>query len=95
VNAALLGHLLTGIATLLPLIPGGGAVSPILAILGQVVPVVVQEAQDLAPIVKNIIAALKNDPTATADELATLDALDAQVDAAFEAAAAAAQAEDA
>lgn len=94
-NSALLGNLLSGIAVLLPLVPGGAAVAPILSILTKVVPVVIQEAQDLTPIVKGIITTLKNDPATNSAQLATLATLDAQVDAAFDAAAAAAEAEDA
>lgn len=93
-NTALIGNLLSAIDTLVPLVPGGAAVAPILDALVKVVPVVIQEAQDLMPIVKNIITALKNDPATTPAQLETLAALDAQVDAAFDAAAAAAEAED-
>lgn len=94
-NTAIIGQLLSAIDVLVPLVPGGAAVAPILDTLIKVVPVAIQEAEDLAPIVKNIITALKNDPATNAAQLTTLATLDAQVDAAFDAAAAAAEAEDA
>lgn len=59
------------------------------------IPVVIQEARDLYPMIKNIIAALSQNPATTAEQLATLKALDVQSDAKFEAAAAGADAEDA
>lgn len=71
----------------------GGASTTIDAILNtliQLIPAVIQEAEDLIPEVKNIIAALSADPAATTAQLATLASLDAQCDAAFEAAATAA-----
>lgn len=94
-NLEIIKSLLNGVATLLPLIPGGGAIGPIVTIVGQVVPFAIQEAMDLTPIIKNIIAAVRADPTATADQLAALDEQEALLDAAFEAAAAKAEAEDA
>lgn len=94
-NAALLANLLSGIAVLLPLVPGGAAVAPILAILTQVVPVAIKEAQDVTPIIKDIIATLKGNPAATADQLDALDVMEAKLDADFDAAAAVAEAEDA
>jgi len=73
-----------------------GLISSIITALTQLIPLVQQEVSDILPEVKNIIAALKDSSTTlTADQLAQLQALDAQVDAAFEAAATNAQAEDA
>jgi hypothetical protein len=83
------------IEAILPNLTVSATVEKIIQALIAILPAVVQEAQDLAPAVKNIIAALSASPAATADQLATLQALDAQVDTAFEAAATAAQAEDA
>ena len=87
------------ITALLPQLGVTGAnadlIGKIIAALVALIPTVIQEAKDLLPAVKNIIAALSANPATTADQLAALDALDAQVDAAFEAAAAAATAEDA
>lgn len=63
-------------------------VTNILTALTALLPYIIQEVQTLAEPVKNIIAALQANPAATADQLAELQKLDAQVDAAFEAAAA-------
>jgi hypothetical protein len=59
----------------------------IISALTSMLPFIIQEAQALVGPVKNIIAALSANPATTADQLAQLQALDAQVDAAFEAAA--------
>ena len=91
--------MLSTILTILVQIAGAtGEASTITSIVNaliQLIPTLVQEYEDLVPIVKNIIASLSANPATTADQLATLKALDAQVDADFEAAATAAQAEDA
>lgn len=90
--------LLTTILALIEqLVPGGTSVAvveKIIAVLIQLIPVVVQEYQDLLPIVQNIITALKSDPSTTARQLAALEEMEVTYDAEFEAAAAAALAED-
>ena len=90
--------MLSTILTILVQIAGAtGEASTITSIINALVgliPTLVQEYEDLVPIVKNIIAALSANPATTADQLATLQQLDAKVDADFEAAAWAAQAED-
>lgn len=84
--SAVLQTLLTLIQNLLPQIGvNSKVVTTILTALIQLVPIVIQEASDILPAIKNIIAALSANPAATADQLKTLQALDAQVDAAFEA----------
>lgn len=91
--SAAITALLALLGQLIPAISGDSTlISNIINALIQIIPVLVKEVQDVAPMVKNIIAALKNDPATTADQLAQLETLDAQVDQAFEAAAA--QAED-
>ena len=78
------------IALLTEILPTIGGASPsvgtVIAVLTQLIPVAVQEGQALVAPIKGIIAALSAGPV-TAAELTTLQALDAQVDAAFEAAA--------
>lgn len=74
---------------------GTPAVAELITALIQLLPTLVQLGEDLVPAVKNIIAALSANPATTAEQLDRLQQLDAQVDAAFEAAAAAAEAEDA
>jgi hypothetical protein len=83
---------LTVLEDLAPLITNSKQISGVVTFLEQIIPVVVQEAQDLLQPIQNIIAALSANPAATSDQLAALTTLDAQVDAAFEAAATAYQA---
>lgn len=65
-------------------------ITTIINALIQLIPLAVQEGQALVAPIKNVIAALSANPATTAEQLATLQVLDAQVDAAFEAAATAA-----
>jgi hypothetical protein len=69
-------------------------VSQIIVILIQLMPTLIQEYKDLIGPVKNIIAALSANPATTAQQLATLQALDTLADTEFDTAAAAATAED-
>jgi len=64
------------------------AISSTISLLTQIIGLIDTEITTLAPEIKNIIAALSNSSTVTADQLAQLSALNAQVDAAFDAAAA-------
>jgi hypothetical protein len=59
-------------------------VTGIITTLTNLLPFIVQEIETLAPAVKNIIAALSANPATTAAQLASLQSLDQQVDAAFE-----------
>ncbi len=91
---AILTSLLTLVGNLVPAIGGTtSTVGMIIETLTEVVPLVVKEYQDVAPLIKNIIAALKGGEV-TQDQLDQLDALEAQIDAAFDAAWAKAQEED-
>lgn len=69
---------------------GAASVSTAINTLTQLIPVAVQEGEALITPIKNIIAQISSTGAPTADELASLAALDAQCDAAFEAAATAA-----
>lgn len=93
---ALVPTILAVLEQLLPAITGGNAtlVGTVLKALIEIIPLLTQEYADLVPIAKNIISALSANPATTAAQMATLQALDKQCDDAFEAAAAAAQAED-
>lgn len=73
---------------------GSSAITSIITALTQIIPVLIQEVEDVVPIVKNIISALQSNTAITPDQQAALVALDAQVDAAFEAAATNAQTQD-
>lgn len=74
------------IQQLLPVLGGSDAtlIASIIDVLEKWVPLIITGVEDLYQPVKNIIAALSANPAATADQLATLQKLDAQVDAAFE-----------
>jgi hypothetical protein len=82
--------LLTLIEGLLPelgVTSGSGIISQILAALITIVPIIAQNATNFITPVKNIIAALQASGNVTPDQMTALQALDAQVDAAFDAAA--------
>lgn len=82
--------LLALIEQLLPLLGAGGnaaLIEGILSTLSGFLPFIVQEISSLYEPVKNIIAALSATPATTATQLATLQALDKQLDDAFDAAA--------
>jgi hypothetical protein len=92
--SAIVSAVIALIEAVLPNITVSAVVQQIIQTLITLLPAIVQEAEDLAPAVKNIIAALSSNPAATADQITQLQALDAQVDAAFDQAAAAAEAQD-
>lgn len=80
---------LTVIEDLAPLVSTSSQIGNVIAMLETWVPVVAQEASDLSTPIKNIISALSSNSAVTAEQLAALQALDAQADAAFDAALAA------
>lgn len=87
---------LTLIAALLPQLGGNAAiVAKIIDALTALVPIIIAEYKDLAPIVANIITAVRSDPSTTGAQLGALEAMERQLDADFETAAVAAAAEDA
>lgn len=87
---------LTLISALLPALgANAGLIEKIIAALVALYPIIAQEYADLLPIVKNIVLALKADPSTTAAQLDELDKMETQIDADYETAAAAAAAEDA
>jgi len=88
-NVTIVVTLLQTILSLIPQITDSKGVNQVVTTLLQIVPYAVKEAQQLLPMIQNIIAALSAKDGVTADHLAALKALDAQVDAAFEAAVAA------
>lgn len=94
-NPTLITGILQLIAEVLPNITSSAAVGKVLNILIQIVPVVVQEFEDVLPEVKAIIASLSANPATMKAQLDQLAVIDAQVDAAFDAAAKAAQKADA
>ena len=79
------------IEEVLPLlgVAGSPLITTIITALENILPLIVTEIPTVYTAVKNIIAVISNDPATTATQLAALQALDAQVDVAFDAAAAA------
>jgi hypothetical protein len=83
--------ILSMIEALLPAITSSAnatLIGSIITALTNMLPYIIQEVEALVGPVKNIIAALSANPATTAAQLTTLQALDVQVDNAFEAAAA-------
>ena len=88
---AVITAILSMIEQLLPAISSAGTASLITSIINALtgmLPYIIDEIEALVGPVKNIIAALSDNPATTAAQAATLATLDAQVDAAFAAAAA-------
>jgi len=85
-NAAtisLIANTLQVILSIVPSLTSSASINKVIATLINLIPVIEQEAKDLLGPIQNIIAALSANSAATADQLATLKALDTQVDAAF------------
>jgi hypothetical protein len=84
---AALTAVLALIEQILPLLGSSQAnlIASIIDALVKWLPLIIQEVSALYQPVKNIIAALSANAATTADQLATLQQLDAQVDTAFEA----------
>lgn len=81
----------TMLADILPDLGGlsTGSLGSIITTLTSLIPAITSEIETVVPIVKNIIAGLQGSANITPAQTAALTALDAQCDAAFEAAAAA------
>jgi UDP-N-acetylmuramyl tripeptide synthase len=79
------------IEQVLPLlgVAGSPLITTIITALENILPLIVNEIPTVYDAVKNIITVISADPATTATQLAALQALDAQVDAAFDTAAAA------
>lgn len=78
-------------------VPGAstGIIANVIQVLTALVPVIINEYQALAPIVTNIIGVLQQNDDVTEDQWTALDAMSAQLDAAFQAALATAKSQDA
>lgn len=84
------------LAQVVPQLGGANAVliTQIVNGLIALVPLLIKEYKDAIPFVQNVITLLKSSNQITPEQLIALDVLETQIDAAFEAAAAAALAED-
>lgn len=79
--------LLSLIATIVPVLTDSAQIANVISTLTQIITAGVEEIETVAPFIKNIIAALQSNSAITADQMTQLQQLDAQTDAAFEAAA--------
>ena len=75
--------ILTLLLALLPRISDNSAVTSVINMLTNLVPILVKEAQDVLPLVRNIIDLLRTKDL-TIEQLDELDAVSAQVDEAFD-----------
>lgn len=85
------------LALLSDIAPGLAAASSIAKVIDALValiPAVIQYAKDLYPTIKNVIATLRGNAAITSEQMDQLDAIEAKADADFDAAVAAAEAED-
>jgi len=90
--SAILTTVLAVLSSILPLITasGGaatGSLGTIITALGQIIPIAIQEAEDVVPLIQSLIAEISSNATVTPDQVAAVGALSAQIDASFEAAA--------
>ena len=84
--SAVLTVLVTLIANVASALGTPAAIMSVINTLEQWLPTIIKEVQDVAPLIQNIIDALRNNSAITPDQLAALDALEAKADAEFEAA---------
>ncbi len=70
-------------------------IEKVINLLVALIPILIQEYKDLLPIVQNIIVALQQSDDISDAQWDALDAMSAQIDAAFQAALEAAKAQDA
>jgi hypothetical protein len=84
--ATILPVVLSMLTELANLTTSSSTIGNILTTLINLLPTIEQEVADLTAPVQNVIAALSANPATTAQQLAVAQALDAQDDAAFEAA---------
>ncbi len=86
--------LLAMLEVIAPTISGSGTVQTVINTLLQIVPVLIKEYQDVMPSVNNIITSLKTNSDITKEQWTQLEELEKIIDADFEDAAKAAEAED-
>ena len=91
---ALAPTLLALIAEIAPLLGAGSQIGKAVSLVAQIVPPLIQTAKDMIPVAKSAIAALRGNAEITPEQIAELDAIEAKIDADYDAASAAAKAED-
>lgn len=78
--------LLTVLAQIIPSLGAPAIISTIIETLLQLLPTIVKEIKDVAPLVQNIIDALRSNAVISPEQLRALEELEARYDAEFEAA---------
>ena len=78
--------ILQTLLSLIPQITSSAKINEIITQLINLIPIAVKEAQDIVPLIRNIITALSNSGSVTPDQVAALKALDAEIDASYDAA---------
>ena len=91
---ALAAALLALIEEIGPATAAGGMVAKIIAALETLIPIMTQAVSNLVPIVKSVITALRSNSNVSSDQLDQLDAIEAKIDADFDADSAKAEAEE-
>lgn len=82
------------LAQIAPGLSGVGAIGSAIKFLAAIIPPAVTLVKGEIPVIKGIIATLRGNKSVTAEQMAELDALDAQCDAILDTAIANAEAED-
>ena len=91
---SIIGPIVALLAEIAPAVSTSSAIGNVIATLTALIPAIVKEANDLIPTVKNVIATLKGSDAITPEQLDALDAIEAKIDADYDAASAAAKTED-
>lgn len=91
---AIVTAVLALLAEIAPAINATSSIAKIIDTLTALLPALAKEVSDLYPIVKNVIATLKGNAAVTPEQLDSLDQIEAKIDADYDAASAAAKAED-
>lgn len=99
---AIIGLVLSLVSEVLPFVSAASSAAPAVSLIAKVIglleaiaPTVIQEAKDLYPTIKNMIATLRGSSNITKEQLDQLDTIEATIDADFDTALAAAMAADA
>jgi hypothetical protein len=82
-------QILTFLSQIVGDLSSAGSIGAAVTLLEQIISAAVNEVETITPEIKAIIAQLQSNGAVTADQMTQLSALDAQVDAAFDAASAA------
>ncbi|NTF67989.1 hypothetical protein [Rhizobium rhizogenes] len=83
-NIQLIASFLSMLLSIVPQMTNSQTVNSVVTWLEQIIPTLVQEYQDLLPVVKNIIALMKQSSAVTPEQVATLQAQEAVIDKTFD-----------